>query len=286
MDSSGFEQTLGESGRLSGIALHTGVRAHLTLKPAPAGSGITIVRTDLADRPGGPALAANVVDCRRATTLRCGTAVVHTAEHVLAALRGCGVDNAVIEMDGPEPPIVDGSAQAYVRLIEEAGIRPQERPRRLLRITRPVAVELGESCLVILPADCFRITCTVQFGTSEMGCQHLALPVDVETFRTELAGARTFCGYHEIEALMVAGLIRGGSLDNAVILKDGATISKDGLRFPDELVRHKMLDLVGDLSLVGRAVLGHVVAIKPGHRINVECARAIARDYAEELADG
>jgi len=270
--------------RISGIALHTGVRAHLTLRPAPAGAGIVVRRVDLPGQPEIPAHASRVIDVQRATTIAVGDAKVHTVEHVLAALYGCGVDNAVIEMDSAEPPVVDGSSAPFVALIEAAGIVVQDLPRRIYRVPRPVMVEAGGTTLVIWPDDQYRISCTVQYGVNSMDTQYATVTMGDGVFARELSAARTFCRYDEIEPLMIAGLIRGGSLDNAVILKDDAIICKDGLRFPDEQVRHKMLDIVGDLSLVGCRLLGHVIAIRPGHPTNVALAQAILATMEEPVA--
>lgn len=273
------QRTLRDSIRYSGIALHTGVRAHITLCPAEADCGIVIQRVDLPGRPKIVAVADNVVDVTRATTLANGDAQVHTVEHVLAALQALGVDNALLEMDGPEPPIADGSSAPYVEMIHQVGMVEQEAERRLLRIPEPVFVEQGGSKMVIVPDDDYRISCTVKYGATILDTQYLSLTIDRPTFEQEMACARTFCLYEEIAPLMAAGLIRGGSLDNAVVMKDQAVISKDGLRFPDEFVRHKMLDVVGDLSLVGCRIAGQVIAIKPGHPLNVKMASLLRRQF-------
>ncbi len=275
------QRTLKKEVRYSGIALHTGVRAHLKLLPAPANSGITLRRIDVPGKPEGPALATNVTDVQRATTLTCGDSHVQLVEHVFAALYGMGVDNAVIEMDGPEPPVGDGSALPYTELIEEAGTKTQRPNRRYCVVDRPFHQRLDDCQLILLPAaePGFRITCTVSYGVSELDTQFLSVRVDENTFRNQLAPARTFCeNYEVIEGLMKAGLIRGASLDNAMVVRDGAIISKDGLRFDDELVRHKMLDIVGDLSLIGRRIHGEIVAVKPGHPLNVALAKKIVNE--------
>ena len=269
------QRTIATPCRFSGIALHTGGRAHLTIQPAAADAGVSIIRVDLPDQPAVKALASNVIDVHRATTIANGDAVVYTVEHVLAALYACDIDNAVIEMDGPEPPIVDGSSEPFCVEITAAGTVTQEAQRQYCCIEEAIYVEQGETRVVILPDEEYRISCTICFGATVMGTQYLSLPVTSESFATELAGARTFCPYEQIEELMVAGLVRGGSLDNAVVIKDGAIIAKDGLRYPDEFVRHKMLDIVGDLSLVGRRLRGQIIAIKPGHPSNVALAQRI-----------
>ncbi len=276
------QRTLCRARRVSGIALHTGVRAHVTFKPGPPDSGIRIVRVDLPSRPDVAARVGSVVDVTRATTIACGDAKVHTVEHVLAALYACGVDNAVLEMDGPEPPIADGSSVLFIDAVRDAGVVTQKAKRNYRVIEEPLYVEDGATLSVILPCDEYRISCTVQFGVSRLDTQYLSLPINEETFAAELCRARTFCPYEQIEGLMAAGLIRGGSLDNSVVIKDGAIICKDELRYPDELVRHKMLDIVGDLSLVGERILGHVIAVKPGHPSNIALARRMTGTYSAD----
>ncbi len=269
------QQTLKGTARYSGITLHTGVRAHIKLNPAPANSGVTLVRVDLPERPEIRAVATNVVDVQRATTIAENGIGVHTVEHVLAALYACGIDNALIEMDGPEPPIADGSSAPYVAMIQEAGFEIQDASRKFYRVTEPHYVNMGDSKLVILPADEYRISCAVKYGESMMDSQYLSVPVNKDSFINDVSKARTFCLYTEIAQLMVKGLIRGGSLENAVVLKDGVVVCKDGLRYPDEFVRHKILDVIGDLSLVGCRLIGEIIAIKPGHPSNVALAQKL-----------
>jgi UDP-3-O-acyl N-acetylglucosamine deacetylase len=269
------QNTLSGKIHYSGIALHTGIRAHLDILPAPVNTGITIVRKDLPDNPSGQAIASNVVDVQRATTIACGTAVVHTVEHVLAALYASQIDNASIEMTGPEPPIADGSSDAYIKLIDEIGIKEQDAEANVCEIDKAIWIEQGESKLLIIPDDDYRISCTVKYGASVLDTQYRELKITRDNFRSDLSTARTFCLYEEIEYLMKGNLIKGGSLDNAVVLKDDAIICKDGLRFEDEFVRHKMLDIVGDLSLIACRLKGQIIAIKPGHKINVGLAQKI-----------
>ena len=257
--------------------MHTGVRAHVTFRPAEENTGIELVRVDLAGRPSVKALATNVVNVQRATTIASGAANVHTVEHVLAALYACDIDNVVIEMDGPEPPIGDGSSDPYVSLILECGTIQQKAECKYFYVKEPVYVNVEESKLIILPAEHYRISCTVKYGNSIMDTQYLSLAVNREVFISEISKARTFCLYDEIEELMVKDLIRGGSLDNAVVLKDGVIICKDGLRYRDEFVRHKMLDIVGDLSLVGCRLIGEVIAVRPGHQSNVALAEKLIK---------
>ncbi len=269
------QKTITKECRYSGITLHTGVRAHITFKPAAVDSGIKLIRVDLPQRPRIAALASNVTNVQRATTIANGDAQIHTVEHVLAALYACGIDNVEIEMDGPEPPIADGSSAPYIDLLLAAGPQSLAAAPRYFTVTEPFYIAQGESKLIALPASGFRITCTVKYGASLMDTQYLSLAIDQNSFVQELSRARTFCLYAEIEPLMKKGLIRGGSLDNAVVVKDGAIICKEGLRYPDEFVRHKMLDIVGDLSLTGRRINGEIIAIKPGHPTNVAMAQKI-----------
>jgi len=245
------------------------------LLPAGIDEGIRFRRVDLPGRPEVRALACNVTGTARATTIADGDAVVHTTEHLLAALYALGVDNAVIEMNGPEPPVMDGSAAPFVALVREAGVVAQDAEREFLDIQETLVLESGETIIVVTPDPDFRISCTVKYNSTPLDCQYLSLKVTPETFVAELCEARTFCLYHEIEHLMTADLIRGGSLDNAVVIKGDAIISKDGLRYPDEFVRHKILDTIGDLFLVGRRMHCHVIAVKPGHPTNVAMAQRI-----------
>jgi UDP-3-O-acyl N-acetylglucosamine deacetylase len=269
------QNTLTNSCRYSGITLHTGVRAHISFNPAAANSGVNLVRVDLPHRPRIRALATNVTDVQRATTIANGEAQIHTVEHVLAALYACGIDNVEIEMDGPEPPIADGSSAPYIELIMAAGITALKATPVYFRVTEPFYISQGESKLIALPSPEYRLTCTVKYGASLMDTQYLSLAIDQHSFIQDLSKARTFCLYPEIEPLMRKGLIRGGSLDNAVVVKDGAIICKEGLRYPDEFVRHKMLDIIGDLSLSGCRIQGEIIAIKPGHPSNVAMAQKI-----------
>lgn len=270
-----YQQTVRREATVSGIALHTGIRAHLTLRPAPPGSGVVFQRVDLPGAPAVRAVADHVVDVRRGTTIAQGEARVHTVEHVLAALHALGVDNVTVGMDGMEPPVLDGSAEPYVRLIEQAGIEPQNVPAECWRGTAPIVIEEKEAKLVLVPDERFRITYIIAFGATPLDAQFFAGEINAGTFRDGLAGARTFCIYKELEMMIAHGLVKGGSLDNAVVIHDGAIISKDGLRWDNELVRHKVLDLVGDLYLVGSRIRAHIIAVKSGHPTNIALAKAM-----------
>jgi len=246
----------------------------MTFLPAPPNAGIRFRRMDLDGKPEIEAHVDHVGDTTRSTTLARGGARVHTVEHVLAAFAGCGVDNAIVELDAGEPPIGDGSSQPYVRMIQEAGLQPQGERRQPFAVTEPIELVSGDTTMVALPHDRLKITCT-NADRNGRYTQVCSLEITSETWAQELAPARTFCFFEEIEALVKNGLIRGGSLENAVIIRDDAVLTTEPLRFPDEFVRHKMLDIVGDLSLVGRPLHAHIVAVRPGHGPNCELARRI-----------
>ncbi len=208
---------------------------------------------------------------------------VHTVEHILSALAAMGVDNAVIEMDANEPPIGDGSAEAYVELIKKAGVVAQESPRQVFTVQEPIHIETkGGSILIVLPDEKFRISCT-QVGPDGRFAQFFSTEITPAIYEKEIAPARTFVFYEDVQPLMEKNLIKGGSLENAIVIRGEAVLSKEPLRFPDEFVRHKILDIVGDLALAGRPMRGHVIAVKPGHGPNAELARALVREHAKSL---
>ena len=280
MPSAEFQHTLAKAASLSGTSLHTGARVSLKIQPAPPDSGIKFKRKDLQDEPTIDATIANVKTVERATTIGEGSMRVHTVEHVLSALSALGVDNAVIEMDANEPPIGDGSALPYVEAIKKAGVLPQEAPRAFFQVREPISVETKSgSLLVLLPDDEFRISCT-QAGPENRFTQFLSTPITPAIYEREIAPARTFVYYEDVQGLMEKNLIKGGSLENAIVVRGESVLSKEPLRFPDEFVRHKILDIIGDLALLGRAIRGHVVALKPGHGANTDLARALAKVQA------
>ncbi|MEO8439326.1 MAG: bifunctional UDP-3-O-[3-hydroxymyristoyl] N-acetylglucosamine deacetylase/3-hydroxyacyl-ACP dehydratase [Spartobacteria bacterium] len=277
MPSAEFQHTLAKPASVSGTSLHTGARVSMKIQPAAAGSGIKFKRKDLADEPTIDAIIGNVKTVERATTIGEGSMRVHTVEHVLAALSALGVDNAVIEMDANEPPIGDGSALMYVEAIHKAGLVALEAPRLLYHVREPISIETKSgSLLVLLPDDEFRISCT-QAGPEGRFTQFMSTSITPAIFEREIAPARTFVYYEDVQALMEKNLIKGGSLENAIVVRGESVLSKEPLRFPDEFVRHKILDIVGDLALLGRAIRGHVVAVRPGHGANTDLARALAK---------
>src|SRR5437763_348215 len=282
--SSELQQTLARSATVSGTSLHTGEKVTLKLQPAPVDHGIKFKRRDLQDEPTIDASIENLKTVERATTIGEGSVRVHTVEHVLSSLSAMGVDNAIVEMDANEPPIGDGSARPYVELIKKAGIAEQEMPRRFFEVREPIHVESKTgSLLVILPDPKFRISCT-QVGPGGQFTQFLSTEITPAIYEREIAPARTFVFYEDVQALMEKNLIKGGSLENAIVVRGEAVLSKEPLRFPDEFVRHKIIDIIGDLALVGRRIRGHVVAVKPGHAANAELARALAREQTRRSA--
>src|SRR6476619_7223391 len=274
------QQTLAKSASVSGTSLHTGAKVTLKLQPAPVDSGIKFKRRDLEDEPTIDATIANLKTVERATTIGEGSMRVHTVEHVLSSLAAMGVDNAVVEMDANEPPIGDGSALPYVELIKKAGIVAQEAPRRVFDVREPIHVETKNgSLLVLLPDPKFRISCT-QAGPNGQFTQFLSTEITPAIYEREIAPARTFVFYDDVRHLMDKNLIKGGSLENAIVIRGDAVLSKEPLRFPDEFVRHKILDIIGDLALFGQRIRGHVIAVKPGHGANAELVRALTREFA------
>ncbi|MFQ3578426.1 MAG: UDP-3-O-acyl-N-acetylglucosamine deacetylase, partial [Verrucomicrobiia bacterium] len=274
------QRTVKQPATLIGVSLHTGEHVTLTLRPAPPNHGIKFKRKDLPDEPTISASIDNVRMVERATTLEEGNIKVHTVEHMLSALAGLQVDNAIVEMDANEPPIADGSARPYVELIEKAGIEEQDAPRRIFDIREPISIETKSgSTLVILPDKTFRVSCT-QVGPNGSHTQFFSIEVTPDSYRLEIAPARTFVHYEDIQPLMEKGLIKGGSLENAVVIKGDVATSKEPMRFPEEFARHKILDIIGDLALFGQPIRGHVVAVKPGHAANTELARAIQKQHS------
>src|SRR6266849_4864052 len=246
----------------------------MTFLPAPANSGIRFRRVDLEGKPEIEARVENVAETNRSPTLAKGNTRLHTVEHVLAAFAGYGVSNAIVEVDANEPPIADGSARAYCKLIEAAGIVAQDERREPYAISAPLELEMGETLMTLFPDEGFKISCTSADKEGRF-TQFYTVEISPRTWERELAHARTFCFYEEIEYLNNNRLIKGGSLENAVVIRDDAVLTTEPLRYPDEFVRHKMLDIVGDLSLLGRPIHGHLIAVKPSHAGNCELVRRI-----------
>lgn len=303
------QRTIANPVSMSGIGLHTGTECTMTFKPAAENTGIRFVRVDLGGNPEIPAVAEHVVDVSRGTTIGIGEAKVHTIEHVLAAIVGLQIDNIIIELDGIEPPVGDGSALPYVEVLQKAGFVQQEAPKDYLVIDETVMYHNEEKQIdiVALPLDGYRITVMVDYQNPALGSQHTGLFDLEKEFVTEFAPARTFCFLSEVEALANQGLIRGGDLDNAVVIVDhnlndkelkelgkkiGITenfvLGEEGilnnkqLRFKNEPVRHKLLDLMGDLALIGAPIKAQILAARPGHKANVEFAKQIRKLYQQK----
>lgn len=275
-----MEHTLASEATLEGTSLHTGEKVTLTLKPAPEEHGFKFRRIDLPDKPFIDADVSKVQTVERATTLAEGSVRVHTVEHVLSALVGLGVDNALIEMDANEPPIGDGSSRPYVELITKAGLQEQTAPRKVWEIREPIHLETGNGSLItIVPDKQFRVSVT-NVGKDGRFVQYFSSVITPEIYEKEIAPARTFTFYEDIKPLLDKGLIKGGSLENAVVVRGDEIMSKEPMRFDNEFARHKALDIIGDLMLSGRKFNGHVIAVKPGHGPNTEAARALQKNYA------
>jgi UDP-3-O-[3-hydroxymyristoyl] N-acetylglucosamine deacetylase len=283
-----WQKTLKHRIGCTGIGLHSGRKVRLELTPAEAGSGIWFRRTDLA---GAPALAARwdmVGDTQLCTTLSDGNgAAVRTIEHLMAALAGMGVDNVVVELDGPEVPAMDGSAAPFVFLIECAGLEEQDAPRRYVEVLRPVRVSEGEARATLTPSDGFSIGFDIDFRAAAIGRQRAFFDGSADSFKAALSGARTFGMAEEVADLQSRGLALGGSLDNAVVVSGSQVLNAGGLRYTDEFVRHKMLDSLGDLALAGAPILGHFHGSRSSHALNNRLLQALFADQrAWRLVDG
>lgn len=272
MTSIEFQQTLASSAICAGIGVHSGERARLTLKPAPVGTGIRFHRVDVPEAQGWIDARGDLVhDVALGTKLRneYGT-TLSTVEHLLAAVYGLGIDNMIIEVDGPEVPIMDGSSSLYTDLILRTGIRQQARRARYIRILKPIEVQDGPKSAMLLPSDdnSFHLDATIDFDSEAIGRQRKSILLTPRSFARELAFARTFGFYRDIKKLHSMGLGQGASMENAIAVEDDKILNPEGLRVEDEFIRHKILDAVGDLALVGHRLIGRYVSEQPGHSIN------------------
>jgi UDP-3-O-[3-hydroxymyristoyl] N-acetylglucosamine deacetylase len=280
------QTTLKRAVSTSGHGLHTGEPSRITLKPAPAYTGYVFRRTDLSnfEIPAAPQYVARV---SYATTLMRQGVMIATVEHLLAALAGSQIDNCIIDVDSLEVPIADGSAEPFIEMIEQAGVAMLEAPRQFLRVLKRVEVEQADRRMSIQPADVFSIACSIEFHHPMIGIQRRSIEFANGQFAKQVAPARTFGFLDEVEALRNLGLARGGSLENAIILTpEGGILNREGLRFADEFVRHKIMDIVGDLALFGMPVLGHVEAERTGHGVHTALVSRVLRDdSAWEITD-
>jgi UDP-3-O-[3-hydroxymyristoyl] N-acetylglucosamine deacetylase len=262
---------------VSGIGLHSAVPVKIRLLPAGANRGIVFRRTDL-DGFEIPALWKHIARVSYATSLMRKGVLISTTEHLLAALHSMGVDNAVVEISSLELPIIDGSAEPFIRLLQQAGLRRQRARRSYLKLRRPVEVVEGSKRIAVFPHDGFRVTSSIDFPHPLIGRQEMELELTPETFEREIAAARTFGFLDEIPQMKDMGLVRGGSLENAVVFTRDSLLNTEGLRFPDECCRHKILDLIGDLALIGYPLRAHVVAERAGHAMHTALVLKLVRD--------
>ncbi len=277
------QQTLKKEVSFSGVGIHTGKEVEIRFCGAPENTGIVFQRMDLPGHPKIPATASYVQDTSRSTTIGIEKASVQTVEHVLAALHAYQIDNLIVQVNAGEPPAGDGSSKPFVEMIESAGIEELGADRQVLSLEKPLYFSENETHLIALPAEGFRVSYTLHYPESlVIRSQYFSSPVTPALFKEGIAMCRTFALYEEITALMDLGLIRGGSLDNAIVIKGEEILCKEGLRFPDEMARHKALDLIGDLALVGFPFEAHIIAIRAGHRANVALAKEIMNHFASQ----
>ncbi|MFI5334346.1 MAG: UDP-3-O-acyl-N-acetylglucosamine deacetylase [Chlamydiales bacterium] len=277
------QRTLERRVSLAGAGLFTGEKATLWIGPAEAGAGIIFQRTDLPRKPLFPATLEYVQGTPRCTMIGQQGALIQTVEHLLSAIKACQIDNALIEIHGPEIPILDGSAKGFVELIEQAGITIQTEDRVWGKLERPVFWSHEDTHIVAFPAEEYRISYTLHYPHSSfIGSQYFSLVCDETQFKNEIAPSRTFSLYEEIVPLIEKGFLKGGNLSNAILIRENRVVNPEGLRFRDEMVRHKILDLLGDLSLIGISFCAHVIAIRSGHASNIAFAKELAKNLTME----
>jgi UDP-3-O-[3-hydroxymyristoyl] N-acetylglucosamine deacetylase len=269
------QRSIRRQNSVAGIGLHSGNKVNLTLKPAPADFGIRFRRTDLGDHEV-PATVNNLAGIQLATGLARNSVSVETVEHLLAALVSVGIDNVIVELNSPEVPIMDGSAAPFIYLIHEAGVKSLNVPRKYLKIVRPISISRGDKRIALYPSDHFKVTYSISYDHPLLRHQSRTLRITEESFAEEIAPARTFTFLKDVEMLRQNGLALGGSLENAIVLGETGVLNE--LRFDDEFVRHKILDAVGDLALVGYPVIGHLVAHRAGHALHTEFAAKILEE--------
>lgn len=289
-----FQHTLQGPAIFAGVGVHTGAYTRVAVRPAPTNSGIVFVRTDVADRDNRvPATGEAVTKTQLGTVIENAAGVsVSTIEHLMAALVMLGVDNAVVELDGPEMPIMDGSSLPFVQILDRAGRRQQDALRAYIEVLEPIEFVDGDKRAVLTPSDHFEVAFEIRFPSAAIGRQVVDLVMDEQAFRDELADCRTFGFLHEVEYLRSIGLARGGSMENAVVIEGDRILNPEGLRRPDEFVRHKALDAIGDLYVLGAPILGRFEGVLAGHGLNNQLVRALLaapqswryRTLAPELA--
>ncbi len=275
-----YRQTLAAPVVCAGVGLHSGERVRIVLQPAASGTGIVFVRSDITDKDNRIEVSAHaVVAVRLGTTIANDEGVsVATVEHLMAALAGIGIDDVLIDIDGPEVPVMDGSSQPFVELIHKVGLQQQAMPRRAIQVLKPVTVETEGRRASFLPSLRPMIEVEISFEHQAVGRQMCVFDVTPDIFAEDIAGARTFGFQKDFDTLIAAGLARGGSMDNAIVLDENGVVNPEGLRFNDEFVRHKALDALGDLYLAGAPIIGRYSASRPGHAINNDALRALMDD--------
>jgi UDP-3-O-[3-hydroxymyristoyl] N-acetylglucosamine deacetylase len=270
-----WQKTVKEEIHFRSVGLHSGRKVGMTIKPAEADAGIVFVRRDVPENNRIAAGIHNVTDTTLATTLGVNGTRVHTVEHLLSAFRGLGIDNAIVEVDTFEVPIMDGSSQPFVSTLKNVGLKALKKPRRYLRIKKIVSVSEGECMAKLEPAPDFRITYKIDFPHPVVGTQSYHMVFSSDAYENEISSARTFGFLKDVEYLQAKGLALGGSLQNAVVLDDEKVINKEGLRSADEFVKHKILDAIGDLYLLGMPIIGHFTAYKSGHKLNTQLLKTL-----------
>ena len=275
-ESQNCQNTLNGKIHISGIGLFSGKKVSMSLIPAPEDHGIVFKRLDLASQPTILANVSNVEETDRTTFLGLGKHKIQTVEHLLSALSAYNIDNLLIEINGFEVPIVDGSSKEFAKLIKQVGIKKQNKQAKVLKISQPISFSEKHVDLIALPSDEYKISFTLHHPFSEfLNSQYFSYKVDSRTYLSEIAPSRTYSIYEEIKYFLDNNLIKGGSLENAVVIKDNKVINSEGMRFPNEMVRHKILDLIGDLSLTGCRLSAHIISIRSGHLTNIRFAKKL-----------
>ena len=272
-----YQRTIKRIVSTKGVGLHSGGEVNMKIVPAPEDTGVVFIRRDIGCK-GMSANISSVVDTRLSTNLRSNGIEVKTVEHLLASLSGLGLDNIYVELDGPEVPIMDGSALLFIDMIIEAGIEIQSKKIPYLKITKPIIIKNGSSHIGIFPYEGRRVSCSIQYDHPMLGFQSMGIDITEENFVQEIAPAKTFGFLKDVEMMRANGLAIGGSLENAIVLDEDGIINTNMVTFTDEFVRHKILDIMGDLSIVGIPIYGHIVADRPGHSANIRLVEEIYRN--------
>jgi UDP-3-O-[3-hydroxymyristoyl] N-acetylglucosamine deacetylase len=273
-----IQRTILKEQGCSGIGLHTGKKVDIVIKPAKENTGIVFIRTDIPSQPEIKALAENVIETNHATTIGNNGCRISTVEHILAAFAGLRIDNAIVEVNCSEIPIMDGSAAPFIHLLKMAGVQNLNHAREYIRIKKPIKVNEGDKKAYLLPSKNFKVHYNIEFDNPVISAQTYVLKYSVKNFLKEISNARTFGFLDEVNMLKKQGLVKGGTLDNAIVVDKYRILNTDGLRYEDEFVRHKILDAIGDLSLIGKPIIGHFLANKSGHALNHDLVKKVLRE--------